>query len=94
MTPEELWDVVGESAGVSREEFDAYYDGAKQGVGIFVKSVHPVDEPFGLADLRRHWPEFHPPQGYRYLRSMVDHARLLLESIGWPSTGHETLQAA
>lgn len=82
-TPEELWPLVRNSAGVSREEFDSYYHGAEQGVGIFVGSVRSADTPFELDELRKYWPEFRPPQGYRYIRTLKDQEAVLLKGVGW-----------
>lgn len=82
-SPEDLWPLVEDSAGISREEFDAYYDGARQGVGIFIRSAQAAHTPYQLHELRLEWPDFHPPQAYRYLKSMGEGVRRLLHRIGW-----------
>lgn len=62
----ELWKRVHDKAGVTREEFDAYYDGVASGVGIFFTEVWPFPEPIKLQDLQKQITGFQPPQGFRY----------------------------
>lgn len=82
-SPDALWPLVEEASGLTREEYDAYYAGATEGIGIFVRSAHTSRTPYALADLRRDLPHFHPPQAFRYLRSLGEFAETLLERIGW-----------
>lgn len=76
--PPELWRAVEDSACVSREEFDAYYRGSDLGVAIFFSEARSLKEPLYLRCIRDVWPDFHPPQGYRYLASMNDQASIFL----------------
>src|SRR5512136_2806234 len=41
----ELWRSVRDVAGVSRGEFDAYFEGLKEGVGIWITDVVELAEP-------------------------------------------------
>jgi len=66
--PSELWPHVKNAAGVTRDEFDAYYDGADVGFGIFFKEAKRIINPISLDKLRKIFGNFHPPQSYRYLR--------------------------
>lgn len=76
--PQDLWGIVQHAAGIAREEFKTYYDGAAVGFGIFFSNVRRFSEPAELQDIRQQCPGFHPPQGYRYLRANeVDVDRLL-----------------
>lgn len=70
----ELWGYVKGLAGITRKEFDAYYEGATVGVGIFIdlSSLRELNTPMELNHLRRNWPQFQPPQSYRYLSSVVE----------------------
>jgi predicted transcriptional regulator len=68
--PRDLWPIVKESACISREEFETYYEGCTVGVGIFISKARPTGTPLRLEKIRQIWPDFHPPQGYRYLKSM------------------------
>jgi len=65
--PHELWPHVKKFAGVTRDEFDAYYDGANKGFGIFLKEAKRINNPISLDRLRKLFEGFHPPQSYRYL---------------------------
>ena len=63
---QELWEMVHDKAGVTREEFDAYYDGVSIGVGIFFSEIWSLPEPIELEDLKEQMLGFHPPRGFRY----------------------------
>lgn len=62
-----LWRSVSAIAGVTKSEFDDYFDGCELAVGILFQTVMKFKAPVTLNDLRSVWPEFHPPQGFRYL---------------------------
>ena len=70
-TPSNLWYRVQNSACISREEFDKYYIGTDRGIGIFFNKTCILQSPIALSGLRQCWPNFQPPQIYRYL-SAVD----------------------
>jgi len=63
---EELWQIVQKKAGITRREFDDYYNGVSTGVAIFfkVQDVQQLDEPIPLDILKEQ--AFYPPQGFRY----------------------------
>ena len=65
--PAKLWRKVKDIAGVSREQFDAYYEGAERGYAILVEKVHHFAQAVHLAKLQRRWPRFRPPQCYLYV---------------------------
>lgn len=62
-----LWQLVRESAGVSRREFDTYFHGLESGVAIEIEDVARLRQPVPLCDLRSAWRGFHPPQSFRYI---------------------------
>lgn len=64
-TPERLWAKVGPSAGVTRTEFDDYFDGAKIAYGLHLEAVRRLPHPIPLKSLRSLGLE--PPQSFRYL---------------------------
>ncbi len=66
--PHNLWNHVKTIAGITRDEFDSYYDGADLGYGIFFKEAKRITNPIGLDKLRKIFDNFQPPQSYRYLR--------------------------
>jgi predicted transcriptional regulator len=67
--PDDLWDRVRKEAGITREEFDAYYEGAIKGFGIFLNDIRKLTNPVKLDHLREIWSDFRPPQCYRYMSS-------------------------
>ena len=65
----ELWKIVHQDAGISREEFEHYYRGSSIGYGIYLCAPVIIKRPIGLNDLRHVWKNFYPPQGYKYLNA-------------------------
>lgn len=64
---ESLWKHVANGSCVSRDDFLAYFDGLKSGVAIAIAEPNLFPDPIPLAELRRLWPGFHPPQSFQYL---------------------------
>jgi len=58
-SPESLWQLVSKKAGVTRDVFDAYFEGCERGYAIEVNAPKRL-EPKPL--------RFRPPQSYLYLR--------------------------
>lgn len=61
-----LWQQVKKQAGVTRQEFNTYYEGVSTGVGIFFEEVQRFQEPITLQTIRQHLLLFQPPQSFRY----------------------------
>ena len=93
MPLDELWQLVRSKAGVTCEEFEAYYGGVNRGVGIFISETWRLSEPIELEDLREQILNFHPPQGFRYatleelvspqLAELVEDAEIVLQNSFW-----------
>ena len=66
-SPASLWSRVQWLCGVNKAEYDEYFRGSEQSVGIFLKKPLLFVEPFSLETLRNLWPGFHPPQQFQYL---------------------------
>jgi predicted transcriptional regulator len=66
-TPQGLWDVVANDAGVDRERYDRYFSGSTKAIGIVLENPVAFLCAPTLEQLRRTWPGFHPPQGFCYL---------------------------
>jgi predicted transcriptional regulator len=64
---EDIWERHGAWAGVSRDEYDSYFEGRSTAVAITLASVRRLPRPMPLDELRdgRDW--FQPPQSFRYL---------------------------
>ncbi len=82
--PEALWSIVKGKAGLTRQEFEAYFSGASRGCGIFFTDVLRLHKPVSLQRLREKWPAFQPPQGYCYVthRKMYRELTMELEQDG------------
>ena len=65
-TPTALWDAHGQSAGITRREFREYFRGAERAYGLMLSAPLRL-ESMHLAEVRRWWPGFVPPQSFRYL---------------------------
>lgn len=60
-SPDTAWKIYSDRAGISREDFDQYFDGAAEAIVIELIGVRPVAH-VGIEQLR-HWKVgFHPPQ--------------------------------
>lgn len=67
-TPEAIWEAHHDAVGLSRDEYDNYYEGAMSATAIVLRDIRP--RPAGamaLDELRRTWAGFNPPQSYRYI---------------------------
>lgn len=65
--PSIIWRDYGGQSGVTKVEFDAYYEGADTAYAIVFSSVEKLDLTFALAEIRRHLNNFHPPQFFKRL---------------------------
>jgi predicted transcriptional regulator len=64
-TPREMWVNYSNLLGIDRSRFDEYYNGKQKAIGIKIKEVQEIT-PMHLNDLRGIFPDFQPPQIYRY----------------------------
>ena len=74
-SPTSMWTRVRDDAGVTRAEYRAYFSGASKAVAIWLTDVTPLSKPVSLRELRKKWPGFRPPQGYRYVAAFRGLAR-------------------
>ena len=76
--PHEIWEQVQHDSGVTKEQFDQYYDGAANAYAISLKDFRSFPQPLELERLREGWSDFWPPQIYRYLtREEINHLAFL-----------------
>lgn len=68
---EVLWNLISDMAGISREEFDEYFEGVESGVALFLEDAEEFHVKPKLSTLRRKLG-FRPPQSFRY----ASHAEL------------------
>lgn len=83
-SPADLWKQVKTEAGVSKEEYETYFDGAALAVGIRLRCVQRLNRSIPLQELRVRWPWLRPPQSYRYVRAKLDPQRVTLASLAPP----------
>lgn len=62
----QLWELVKHAAGVSRDEFNAYYQGLSVGVGIYLTDVRGFSDPIALPEIRRRLSASYPPRSFCY----------------------------
>ena len=64
--PSLLWQEVKQDSGLTKREFDLYYENSSLGVGIFIKDKRITALP--LHEVRLKWSNFRPPQSFHYLK--------------------------
>lgn len=65
--PSAIWRDYGRQSGITKAEFDAYYEGANTAYAIVFSSVDRLISTFALADIRQNLTNFHPPQFFKRL---------------------------
>lgn len=68
-TPRTLWEKVRRECGITKAQYDDYFQGTEKAYGIRIERAWRLKAPVKLAKLRRHSAGFHPPQSYRYFQS-------------------------
>ncbi len=66
MPPAKLWRKIGKHSGVSKTEFDRYYEGCEEACAIEIAKYWSLAKRVGLRQLRSK-VKIEPPQSYRYL---------------------------
>lgn len=69
MSPDELWQIVKDKAGITHENYQKYYKNSSTGFAIFLKKTFSFESPISLEQLRKEWSNFRPPQCYHYLKA-------------------------
>ena len=67
-TPDQLWHDYGDVGGIDKADFDAYYAGHRQAVGIVVRDARRLPEEVALDNIPG---DPVPPQSWSYLPSTV-----------------------
>jgi predicted transcriptional regulator len=65
--PSQIWRKFNGKSGLTKSEFDNYYEGAKQAFAVVLKRLWKFEKPIKLKQLRRNRTGFRPPQSYHYL---------------------------
>lgn len=77
-TPNDLWEIVKESAGISKVEYNKYYNKNKRASAIFLRNIERFEVPIDLTQIRSKIPNFSPPQTFKYV-SFLDIQESILE---------------
>ncbi len=67
-SPESVWSDVGGATGLTKTEFDAYFEGCGAAHALRVVGVWAFDPPLRIDDVRRALPGFRAPRSWRYVR--------------------------
>lgn len=62
----DIWSRLGSLTGLSRDEYDRYFQGTDTAVAIALRDVRRLERPVPLPELREGRSWFHPPQSFRY----------------------------
>lgn len=63
----QLWEQAGRISALSQDYFFAYLSGKEVGASIHFDEFTVLPHSIPLAELRRHFPKFHPPQSFMYV---------------------------
>lgn len=66
-TPENIWNKYKNKCGVTKEEFDKYYEGSREAYAIHIGDVKRLSKKVNLEELKKLLDGFTPPQYYRYI---------------------------
>lgn len=83
-SPSAIWRDYGRQSGITRAEFDAYYQGANTAYAIIFSSVEKLDLTFALAEIRRNLGGFHPPQFFKRLAIGCPELNLFVAALPSP----------
>lgn len=64
-SPASLWRRHRHAAGITKREFDRYFDEAEVAYAVVAVAPRVLKQPIPLAELRRRWPGFSTPQTHR-----------------------------
>lgn len=85
--PGSVWSRVRSGAGVSRAEYDEYFNGAERAAALHLRDVSRFPHVISLAEMRRRWAWFRPPQSYRYVQASIIDGDLRSLAVGTAGGG-------
>jgi len=65
-SPATIWQRFAEVAGITKIEFDAYFQERECGCAIVIGRIWRLSKPVKLEQLRKERQNFHPPQSFHY----------------------------
>lgn len=67
LSPQEMWKENSNKLGISKDDFDTYYNQCPTSVGIELENVHKLNDEILLSAIKGIYPNFSPPQTFKYL---------------------------
>lgn len=78
-TPEKLWNIYQDKAGITKDMYDEYFLGCDKGTAIQIKKAIRFKRPIQLSELS---PDAYPPRGFRYIpESWISAANLRVDYV-------------
>jgi predicted transcriptional regulator len=75
-SPALIWKTLGDQTGISKEEFDVYFDGCEVAHALVLTDVMKMKEALPLKRIREMVNEFQPPQFFCHLNGTKKTMRL------------------
>jgi predicted transcriptional regulator len=75
-SPFQIWKVLGSKTGISKDEFESYFEACDVAYGLVLDDVMKMKTALPLAGVRRAVNSFHPPQFYFHLNGTKKLLRL------------------
>lgn len=72
--PNNLWESVSATAGISQENYKKYYFGTDIAFALEISDIWEYETPKSLNDLRDQFPNFVVPQSYRQITGEEQHS--------------------
>ena len=66
-SPEDMWINYSGALGIDKTSFDLYYANSLRAIGIEISSICKFNINISLSSIRSLYPNFSPPQTFRYL---------------------------
>jgi predicted transcriptional regulator len=77
-SPKAIWKKLGHQTGVSKQEFNGYFQNSKTAHALILTDVRRLAHDLSLKDIKKKIRSFHPPQFFFHLNGT--HKRLKLSS--------------
>jgi predicted transcriptional regulator len=75
-SPSQIWRALGAQTGISKDEFEAYFNACKVAHALVLTDVMAMKNTLSLVEIRRAVNNFHPPQFYCHLNGSRSLMRL------------------
>ena len=79
--PSVLWSRLSKYVGLDKKRYEQYFDGSDRAVGLHIGNRWRLESPVLLDEIRESWPDFMPPQSYRYISYSNEQGRKMSLSL-------------